>query len=159
MDFEDWMRRNEREMGAVFERLRSVENADAALRTELRDGFAKQERALADGMRLVGDSVLRESAHTRGEISRLDLLYQENRRNDEMQAIQRRRDEDKRNADLIETLKAQAAAAEAAAKDMAQKAARENRPFVAFVVAIGLALQWLVQNAGTVSTVLENFPR
>lgn len=146
-------------MGGVFERLRSVENADAALRTELREGFAKQERALADGMRLVGESVLRESAHTRGEISRLDALYQENRRNDELQAIQRRRDQEKHDAALIETLKAQAATAEAAAKDVAQKAARENRPFVAVVVVIGLALQWLVQNAGTVSTVMENFPR
>jgi len=153
------MRRNEREMGGVFERLRHVENADAALRAELRDGFAKQERALADGMRLVGESVLRESAHTRGEISRLDVLYQENRRNDEMQALQRRRDEEKRNADLIETLKAQAASAEAAAKDMAQKAARENRPFVAVVVIIGLALQWFVQHAGFISTVMESFPQ
>lgn len=153
------MRRNEREMGGVFERLRHVENADAALRAELRDGFGKQERALADGMRLVGDSVLRESAHTRGEISRLDILYQENRRNDELQAMHRRREEEKRNADLIETLKAQAAAAEVAAKDVAQKAAKENRPFVAVVVVIGLALQWLAQNAGTVLTVMENFPR
>ena len=72
--------------------------------------------------------------------------------------MQRRRDDEKRNQDLIAELKQQAASAEEAAKEMAQKAARENRPFVAIVVAIGLVLQWLAQNAATVSSVMESFP-
>lgn len=156
---DDWRLRTERELGGVQARLHGVESADAALRAEMRNGFDKQERALADGTRQIGESVLRESAHTRGEIARLDALYQENRRNDEAAAQQRRRDEEQRNAELIATLKRQASEAEAATAQAAKDAANKNRPFFAVIVLIGLALQWLVQNAPSISSAMETFSR
>lgn len=160
---ETWVRRTERELGSVGERLRSVENADAALRTEMREGFAKNERALSDGMRQLGESVTRESMHTRGEIARLDQLHQENRRADEKRSNDMREQNEKRNAELIDTLKKQATESEVAARTAAEVAAKtaanSSRPFVAIAVIVGLALQWIVEHIPVVTRIMESMPQ
>jgi hypothetical protein len=146
-------------MGAISERLRQSEritielrDADQQLRVEVREGFAEVKRAHTEALRLVGDSVLRESAHTRGELARLDTLYQENRRADELAQAERKALLARDNEKLLGELKAQAISSEAAAK----AAINRNRPYVALIVFLGLFAQWAFENWSIVRGFVSN---
>lgn len=147
-----WKRKTERELGSVQERLRATENADVALRAEMRDGFDKSGRALTDGLRTVGESVAREGAHMRGEINRLDALLTENRRADEAAAKKREQAEQKAKEDLIRQLKEQVAEGQA----KSQAAIKSGRPFVALAAFIVIVAQLIFENLPSIVHVMEN---
>lgn len=57
----------ERELGGIAEKHRALDNADAQIRVEVRDGFVRAERAIA----AVSEQMARDGAHTRGELVRM----------------------------------------------------------------------------------------
>lgn len=147
---------SERELGAIGERLRAQERADAdlaradeALRRALSDGL----RDISVSVQAINTSVIQSNSHTIGEISRLDKAMTENRKADEEATRQRQAAEEKRQADVILQLKVQAEEAKREAKDAVNK----NRPYVAIIVFVGLAIQWLLENFGTVGRAMEMF--
>lgn len=84
----------ERDLGGMAERIRGAETMSATLRGEVKEDLVRVERGAADAVRSVTEIIMRENAHTRGEIERLDKAQQENRRRDEERInVQRRHDE------------------------------------------------------------------
>ncbi len=61
----------ERELGGYAERHRALEQSDSLIRAELREGFARQERGIADGLEKLAREIATSSAHMRGELERV----------------------------------------------------------------------------------------
>lgn len=156
MDSSDLQRALEtaRELGALGERVRSAEREHA----RLAEADTALRIALERGMSAVQETMRSENAHTRGEISRLDILLTENRRTDERAAEERKRETEARNRDMIATLERQAAEAKAQLIEFqtaAKKAADRNRPYFAIIIGIGLFIQWVLENFSTISHAME----
>lgn len=141
---------HERELGGIVAR----QNATDANLTRIADavtaGFAEHKQMIADAMRSTHDSVAREMAHVRGEISRLDDLYRQQREADAEDAKKRREEEEKRTRDLIMSLRDTAERSEAAADKVKQL----NRRIIYVVVLIGALASAFIENAPDLLNVL-----
>lgn len=156
MDSLDFQRAlaTERELGALGERIRATERGQEDLRAADAGMRLALERGLAD----LSTTMRSENAHTRGEISRLDTLLTENRRADERVALERKSEAEERNKRMIEALEKQAAEAKAQLIEFqaaAKKASDRNRPYFAIIVAVGLFLQWMLENWGGITHAWE----
>lgn len=153
---------SERELGGFAERLRAAEHSDALLRSEMREGFTRMERAQAETAASIAKSIETENAHTRGEIARLDDLHARNRAADEARAeahrkeaeaaSTRRSEEMQKQHDLIvANLKAALTEAERSAKEVQ----RANRRIIAGVVIAGIFAQQIIENLPSILRLLE----
>jgi hypothetical protein len=134
---------HEREFGGVVARQNATDANVERVAERVEAGFAENKQMIADAMRAMTESVMREGAHMRGEISRLDEAYRQQRKVDEDERKHHEEDERRRTADLIASLRETAERSEAAASKVKQL----NRRIIFAVVVIGALASAFIENA------------
>lgn len=143
---------HEREFGSVLARQSATDANVQRIAERVEAGFAENKQMIADAMRTFEQSSVREGAHIRGEISRLDALYREQRKIDEDQSARMREQDDRRAAELIRNLRETAERSEAAAANVKQL----NRRIIFAVVFIGACASAFIENAPALFQLLGN---
>lgn len=119
----------ERELGGYAERHRALEQSDQLIRSEVRDGFSRSERMLAEGMARLTADIATQHAHMRGEIDRLVRELSVKSKLDEDRQKEHQRIGDQHHKDLVSELRLDVSRAKAEAA----QALSDNRRIIALV--------------------------
>lgn len=137
MTDEGWVRdklfHHAAELGAQAARQTATDASVSRIADEMKAGFADQKNMIGEAIREMQTGVARESAHVRGEIDRLDQVYQEQRRLDGEERARRQTEEMQRSAELIASLKESAERSEGVIERMRS----QNRRIILVVAFVG----------------------
>lgn len=151
MSDDHWKLSVERTLGATEERFRGIDERYTRLRVDVKEDFIRLDQTTTAALASVREVILRENAHTRGEMERLDRAQQEGRRRDEEAAKAAKAADDAHHQKVAADLKADLIAARSAAAESEKR----TRTVITMIVAVGIIAQWGFENASTILRFIE----
>lgn len=140
----------ERDLGALHERVRGTETAHRDLKLDMKDDVVRIERTMGDAIRSMSETVMRENAHTRGELSRVSSELTEYRRSEEQRQKQHQRDVEANHQELVRKLRNELADAKSERQSEGNDLIRKNRGMITVGVVLIVVLQQAFNHAADV---------